>query len=276
MATRVRRQGPEWLGRPTATNPAILRCDRPVHPADPVSVHVTDPEGPTTTADQRAELARLLSGGRLNSYTDAVAAAADDTFDALDLYVYNMALAGALLGPLHVLEIITRNAIHELLVARTGRRDWWADASVSSLLRPWGRDQLAVAGDKVRRTRGRSRSPVSPDDVVAATEFGFWTDLLRPSYETTLWQDPVRHAFPHSRRSRQQLYQALQSHRRLRNRVTHHEPLHLRDASREYEGIIQFIGYVSRPVARWVADRSRLGEVVAGRPGSTRTPVCRF
>jgi hypothetical protein len=236
-------------------------------------VHVLHSAGLTISADQRAELARLLSGGRLNGYTEAVAAAADDTFDALDLDVDNMALAGALLGPLHVLEVVTRNAIHELLVVRAGRRDWWCDASIGALLRPWGRDQLTTAADKVRRTRTRSASPVSPDDVVAATEFGFWTDLLRPSYETTLWQDPVRHAFPHSRRSRQQLYQALQSHRRLRNRVTHHEPLHLRDASTEYEGIIRFIGYVSRPVATWVADRSRLRAVLDGRPGRTRTPV---
>jgi hypothetical protein len=237
---------------------------------------VTVPQSLTISADQRAELARLLSGGRLNSYADAVAAAVDDTFDALDLYVYNMALAGALLGPLHVLEVVTRNAIHELLVVKAGRRDWWAHADVGMLLRPWGTDQLITAENKVRRARGKGGTPVGPDDVVAATEFGFWTDLLRPSYETTLWQDPVRHAFPHSRRSRQQLYQALQSHRRLRNRVTHHEPLHLRDAATDYHEIVRFIGYISRPVATWVDDRSRLGAVIAGRPGRTPTPVASF
>lgn len=86
----------------------------------------------------------------------------------------------------------------------------------------------------------------------------------------------MRHAFPHSRRSRQQMYQALQSHRRLRNRVTHHEPLHLRDAARDYEAIVQLIGYVSRPVATWVDDRSRLGAIAAGKPGRGAEPVRRF
>lgn len=233
-------------------------------------------ENLTTSVDQHAELARLLSGGRLNSYTAAVATAVDDTFDALGLYVDNMALAGALLGPLHVLEVVTRNAVHELLTARAGRRDWWADPAVGRLLRPWAGEQLSSAEDKVRRARGRRGALVSPDDVVAATEFGFWSDLLRPSSETTLWQDPVRHAFPNSRRSRQQMYQALQSHRRLRNRVTHHEPLHVRDPTREYDGIIQFIGYVSRPVAAWVDDRSRLGVVAAGKPGLSTAPVGHF
>lgn len=214
----------------------------------------------------------------MNSYDEAVATASRKGYDALDLYVYNMALASALLGPLHILEIVTRNAMHELLADRAERRDWWRSPTIAGELDSWGSSQIDGARSKVvnERRRKRDSSPVTPDDVVAATEFGFWTALLQPAYETTLWQHPVRHAFPNSRRTRQQMYQAIQSHRRLRNRVTHHEPLHAQDAVAAYEKIVQFIGFVSIPVARWVDDRSRLATVARGKPGRGGAPVSHF
>lgn len=262
MATRVRRQGPEWLGGPAAANAPTVRHARAAEPEE--VHHVTEPAPPPTSPEQREHLERFLSGGRLRSY---VAAAGPDG-DPLDVYAYNMALASALLGPLHLVEVVTRNAMHELLAERYERRDWWAAPAVRAVLRAWGTEQLDRARTKVARAH-RGGPPPSPDDVVAATDFGFWTDLAGRTYERTLWQDPLRHAFPHARRSRQQLYQALQSHRRLRNRVTHHEPIHDRDVIAEYERLIQFIAFVSAPVAQWVDERSRVrlvaGEQAVGR-----------
>ncbi|VTR78638.1 hypothetical protein [Cellulomonas hominis] len=212
----------------------------------------------------------------MRSYAAALGRAPSGGHDEIDLYVYNMALAGALLGPLHIVEVVTRNAMHELLVARAGRRDWWAEPSVDAVLRGWGKQQLEHAHGKVLRGQARrGRSPTA-DDVVAATDFGFWTDLTAGAYENTLWQGALRHAFPHSRRSRQQIYQALQSHRRLRNRVSHHEPLHDRDVLEEYRRIIEFIGFVSRPVARWVDDRSRVALIARGKPGASGASPVRY
>lgn len=234
------------------------------------------PEALHTTADQRAELSRLLSGGRMNSYTNSVQAATGSSHEELDLYVYNMALAGALLGPLHVLEIATRNAIHELFATRAGRRDWWADPSINGILKPWASKHIAEASAKVTRARGIGGTPVSADDIVAATDFGFWSALLAPAYERTLWQQTIRYAFPNSRRNRHQMFQAIESHRRLRNRVTHHEPVHVGDAQATYDNIIRFIRSISEPVATWVDDRSRAAVVIKGRPGVSATPVPYF
>lgn len=141
---------------------------------------------------------------------------------------------------------------------------------------PWAHQQIANAKKNVAKARCHRGSVVSADDVIAATEFGFWSDLLKPAYERTLWQETVRHAFPNSRRNRHQIYQAIQSHRRLRNRVTHHEPLHIVDAQAAYDDILRFIGFISQPVATWVDDRSRLTLVVHGRPGRTSIPVPYF
>lgn len=234
------------------------------------------PDDLTTTPDQRADLLRLLTGVRLTGYVAAAAGRPSSGHDELDLSVFNMAVAGALLGPLHVLEVVTRNAMHELLAVRAGRRDWWAEPTVRCHLRAFGTEQVARARMKAARGRRAGDTAPTADDVVAATDFGFWTDLVSGAYERTLWQDPLRRAFAGTRRSRAQIYQALQSHRRLRNRVTHHEPVHDRDALTEYARIIQSIGYVSEPVARWVDDRSRLGLVARSRPGGSSPAVRHF
>lgn len=234
------------------------------------------PDELTTTSDQRSELLRLLSGVRLTGYVTAAGTGPPASHDEIDLYVYNMALAGALLGPLHVLEVVTRNAMHDLLVVRAGRPDWWAEPSVRCHLRVFGKEQVVRAQAKASRGRRAGDPAPTADDVVAATDFGFWTDLVSGAYERTLWQDPLRRVFRGTRRSRAQIFQALQSHRRLRNRVTHHEPLHDRDTLAEYSRVIQSIGYVSEPVAQWVDDRSRLGLVARSRPGGSTPAVRHF
>ena len=229
---------------------------------------------PVTTATQRAELHRLLSGGRTDSYDDAAAVARASRYDALDVYVYNMALAAALLGPLHLLEVITRNAMHEVLVSYTGRSDWWLDPRIT--LDAWHQSKIVDAERNLTTARVKAGGlPICPDDVVAAVDFGFWTSLLGSKYEKSLWQPALRSAFPQSRRSRQQVRVGLDSLRRLRNRVSHHEPMHARNVESDFAEIIRYIGFVSAPIAHWVRDRSRVPGVLAARPG-TQTPIRNF
>ena len=231
------------------------------------------PEDLAVTPEQRAELGRLLSGGRMNSYQAAVELARASGDHALDVYVYNMALAGALLGPLHILEIATRNAMNEALATFTGRRDWWAAPNVDLDAR--GARKIEEAAKKVTTDRGSGGTPATADDVVAALEFGFWTALLHGRYDRTLWQPALQGAFPNSRRTRHQLKSGLDALRRLRNRVTHHEPIHAREPLADLEEIQRFIGFVSDPVAEWVRDRSRLPAIVRAQPGSA-CPVRHF
>jgi hypothetical protein len=43
----------------------------------------------------------------------------------------------------------------------------------------------------------------------------------------------------------------------------------------EYRRIIQFIGFVSEPVARWVDERSRVEEVTRAKPGPAAASAVR-
>lgn len=232
---------------------------------------------------QRAELTKFLSGGRLNSYQAAASSASAKSFDEFDLYVYNMALAGAYLGPIHLLEVVTRNAMHAQMCRHVGRSDWWNSSKVHLL--NWQLVGITSAETKLAKDRsGTSSVPFTADDIVASLDFGFWCGLLGKGksrdrlydYERFLWQPALRHAFPGNRANRDDLYSRMDAARRLRNRVGHHEPIHARDQQREYEKIYRLLSFVSLPIADWMDDRSRLlSEVAAFKPGNLDA-ICHF
>ncbi|MCR1982656.1 hypothetical protein NSA53_10455 [Cellulosimicrobium cellulans] len=214
------------------------------------------PQDPADSARARARvaLARGMSAERMAPYrADAEARG----IDALSLYCYNMALAAALLGPLNVAETVTRNAMQRALGARFGREDWWNDPQVQ--LPSYHRRSIMEAQEKLRKKAGRSGRDFEAGDVVAALEFGFWTGLLGDGpgdydFERELWQPALRAAFPNSRRQRDQFRKLLDAVRRLRNRVTHHEPLYRQhhQTSQRYEDTLLVIAAVDRDLRDWV------------------------
>ena len=228
----------------------------------------------TTSDVQKAELARLLSGGRMNSYTAAVDAAAGSKHSELDVYVYNMALSAALLGPLHMLEVITRNSMHMALKKQFKQDDWWNARGVNLL--EMQDDALTSVEKKLKeREFKEGYPPATADDIVAALDFGFWCGILGKGrtgdssydYERTLWQPALRHAFPQWRGQRDVLARKMHAARTLRNRVGHHEPVHQRRIEQDYKNLIDVIMYVSKPVSTWVDDRSLVPYIYNQRPG---------
>ena len=69
-------------------------------------------------------LRAALSDARLRSYLAKYLGREDL---AIRLHSWNIALSAAIWGPLGVVEVVVRNAIHGQLVARSGREDWWND-----------------------------------------------------------------------------------------------------------------------------------------------------
>lgn len=230
------------------------------------------PEDLTVSAEQRAEFARLMTGGRMNAYEAAVLRAQQHfgrDVDPLDLYVYNMALAGALLGPLHMLEVVTRNAIHHELTVWAGRDDWWAAGSRVTLL-PRHYAKIDDCTKKVDRDLGGTR-PWVAGDIIAATDLGFWTGMLGrgqaagANYQE-LWDVAIHKALPNTRRRRDKVWPKFNAMRLLRNRIGHHEHLMKTDAARNLETIVELVGWASEPLASWVDDRSRVDAVLTQHP----------
>jgi hypothetical protein len=145
--------------------------------------------------------------------------------DALDLYIWNLQVSAAFQGPLHVLEICLRNAMHFNL-ALGFTKDWIDDPNfVHACIQaqypppqacqksnPPGPDLLrdihkvrnrvakALSRKNLRTLRMGQRPPkkiVTVNDVVAGLDFGFWTKMLDSRFEQTLWRKILYHAFPH-------------------------------------------------------------------------------
>lgn len=220
----------------------------------------------------------------MNTYDVAVSAAAlrGDHVEALEIYAYNMALAAAYLGPLHVLEVSTRNSLHAQLSRHTARADWWDSPKIHLVTRQ--QDAISDAEDKIdRRLRDRPSSPArTADDVVAALDFGFWCGLLGKGdsrsgmpYEREIWQPAAQRAFPGYRGQRGALWDLYDDVREFRNRISHHEPVHHLDVKKQTNKIFKLIDFVSRPVAEWTSRRSRLGNIASNPPGS-QNPIRTF
>lgn len=77
-----------------------------------------------------------LSSSRFHTFEAAVGAAGENDASALDLYVWNAQVSGAFLMPLHICEVVLRNAAAEALQATYGVRWPWEQVMELSLPDP--------------------------------------------------------------------------------------------------------------------------------------------
>jgi hypothetical protein len=211
--------------------------------------------------------------------------------DALDLYIWNLQVSSAFQGPLHILEVCLRNALHfNLTLGFTA--DWIDDPQFihaciqaqfpppqagqrssppgPDLLRDIHKVRNRIARDLTRKNARTVRTGTVPtkvavmvNDVVAGLDFGFWTTLLDASFEQTLWRNILYHAFPHyasvtgnplERKAVSKRFNAL---RDLRNRVMHHEPLFHRTLAQDFSDISDAVSWMYHDVGPWIDHHSR-------------------
>lgn len=171
-------------------------------------------------------------------------------------------------GPVNILEIAVRNAIHDKLVERTSRGDWWSDAHLYLC----GTEREAINSAIANLQRRGTPNPTS-DQVIAATSFGLWVGLTGAGiprnnlygYETTLWQPRLRHAFPHrGERRRKYIHAKLNEIRVLRNRIAHHEPIYAVPLQAIYDAMLELVGMIDPEAVAFIASHSRAQQVIDG------------
>ena len=219
----------------------------------------------------------LLSEPRFARYLDRYRG---NRAAALRLYTWNLAVSSALWGPINVVEVAVRNALHDRLVERTGRSDWWNEASV----RLCRNEEEAVEIARATLVNRGTPEPTS-DQIVAATSFGLWVGLTSDgiprdrvySYETTLWQPRLQHAFPHrGDRRRKYIHSKLDGIRVLRNRIAHHEPIHRSPLPALYEDLVEIAGMIHADAREYIETYSRAAEVIGQYREALTTGAIRF
>lgn len=203
----------------------------------------------------------LITPDRLNPY---LGVCAGDPAAALALYRWNSDLAAAFFEPLGHLEIMLRNAVDARLVARQQRRgrpaEWYADTAVPLS----GKARADIVQAQQRAGRGGTATPRGK--IIAELSFGFWRFLLARQYKTTLWPD-LAGAFPHApNRALTTVEDPVKHLHKFRNRIAHHEGIWHLPLEARRDDIQTVLGFIAPAAAAWVADASRIDDVLARRP----------
>jgi hypothetical protein len=203
-----------------------------------------------------------LSTARLASYMSVTGA---DLSNALELYIWNSRIAAAFLALLGDVEVVIRNAWHEQLIRLStslNGSDFWFDNQFG-LLRE---NSVQHIEDAYKRIFRQQRRPAA-NQLVAELNFGFWRFLVAKQYRTTLWPLAGKYAFPNIDPSQiQELSTVMGRLHDLRNRIAHHEPIHMRNLDKDFADCLWVIGGVCLTTRQWVQSNSGVSGVLQERP----------
>lgn len=206
-------------------------------------------------------LEALLSSKRFATYLKKAGFKVDHAFE---LYLYNARLAKAFLFPLHVAEIVLRNAIDEVLSARFSP-DWHHDTALRSVL---SAESLASLDKAVGRA-GKGGAPAKKDDVISCLTFDFWSNLFRHEYDRPLWQKSMSQLLPNSATvTRAQFQPLVMGINHFRNRIAHHEPIFALNVSSQYKDILNVVEYRSAVASDWLKSHATVNKVMRTKPTS--------
>ena len=205
------------------------------------------------------EVARWITDARFEPY---LAEARGEYQEALALYVWNTRISAAAFETLHHVEVLVRNSVDAQFApvnpGAVPEETWLDDPSI--LVGP-ARDRVRATIDRVvrdgkRPTRGR---------VIAGLSFGFWRALFDKKYQQ-LWNTHLHRAFPAGSGDRSEVAALMSNLVPFRNRLAHHETIVRRPIAEHYAEMLALAGLVDADARAWIADVSRVDDVLADRP----------
>jgi hypothetical protein len=204
-----------------------------------------------------------LSLPRIETYEKSVVVTGDEGPAAIALYDWNAQISGAFMAPLHICEVVIRNAVSETLTAVYGDRWPWSPVFEASLPSPhWGynpRADLTV----------NSRRQLTTGKVIAELKFVFWQKMFTGRYDVRLWDVHLRRVLPNVDAAkpvaalRQEIYADLERVRFLRNRIAHHEPIFRRSLADDLDKITALIQFRCRVTAAWMMTNQRVTDYLS-------------
>lgn len=205
-----------------------------------------------STKDQIAAVKSALSAPRISTYEFAAGTVDNEDPSALDLYLWNAQISGAFLTPLHICEVVIRNAIADALEKKYGPRWPWAPAFEQSLPSP-------PVGYSPRQDLFNARRKAHTiGKVIPELKFAFWQRMFTSRHDARLWNTYLFHIMPGLDPSKQvnelraDIYKDLEEIRSLRNRIAHHEPILTRNLANDFIRITRLIAYRSQATADWM------------------------
>lgn len=156
----------------------------------------------------------LISEQRINTYYKVFKG---DKQKAFEYYQLNIQIAQSLYPMLLYTEVSLRNLIHRSCMLHFKDVYWFRLCNQQ--------EQVLKINSAIRKT-SKNWHVVAPDKIIAELTFGFWCSLFNKDNAKHFWK-PLKYAFPYLERSinREKLSLKLNHIRRLRNRISHYEPI---------------------------------------------------
>ncbi|MFT4278120.1 MAG: Abi family protein [Rhodopseudomonas sp.] len=204
---------------------------------------------------------KAIQSERLQRYMPA---AKNDKALAFKYYLWNCKISEAFYLPLHFCEILCRNAIHNQLLYRLGN-EWHNHSSFKNLLDPSYRRELEEA---VTDEHSQHGDDMTPHHVVSALHFGFWEHVTTKRFQRLVWHYGIHDNFPgaHFSKKREDLRGLIESARRWRNRIAHHNAVFDKAPTRKYQDAMDLIRWSCPTTHKWVLSVSEVQEAINSRP----------
>lgn len=212
-----------------------------------------------------ASIRMALSPARIGTY-ELASASMPRINRALALYAWNAQVAGAMLAPMHICEVVIRNAVSDALAAQYGTQWPWSHGFEQSLPNPV-RSYSLLKDLKEARHGAHSVGKVVPE-----LTFMFWQSLFTQRFDQRIWDPYLRTVFPYTdpkksvKSIRPRIYNDLEQLRRLRNRIAHHEPIFNRNLSDDLKKVHDLVALRCPITAQWMMDEQLATHLIAARP----------
>jgi hypothetical protein len=221
-----------------------------------------------STTPPELTILTTLSRARMATYEIATTRIPQQSnpVDALALYGWNAQVSSALLLPLHMCEVVIRNAVSDALELVYGAGWPWSPGLLRSLPMPQtgyrARSDLHATGARFNTT----------GKVIPELKFIFWQTMFTSRFDKRLWSPHLAAVLPHHDPAksiadvRDEVYKDLEVVRQLRNRIAHHEPIFKRNLLDDLGKVEQLIGLRCPATAAWMRAQEDASRIIALKP----------
>lgn len=213
-----------------------------------------------------AAVRQALSHARMATYEAASKVTKDDDPSALILYAWNAEVSGALLAPLHVCEVVIRNAVNDALERIYGNKWPWSPTFERSLPDP------KIGYSPRKDLQSARRSAHTTGKVIPELKFVFWQKMFTSRYDIRLWDIHLHNVLPQLditkgvTANRQMIYDQLEQLRKLRNRIAHHEPIFNRNLTDDFQIMLGVIEARCAVTKAWLDTNQTATSVITRKP----------
>jgi hypothetical protein len=208
-----------------------------------------------------------LSASRVGTYESATSAV-PNLDGALALYLWNAQVSAAFMPPLHICEVVVRNAVADALQTVYGHQWPWDPTFEQSLPNP-----PKGKGYNARRDLIATRmKEATTGKVIPELKFVFWQKMFTGRFDGRLWNTHMRAVLPHLdqvmtvQQLRRLIHDELEQLRSLRNRIAHHEPIFRRNLASDFQRAHDLIAFRCPHTAAWMQANQQATNFIAAKP----------